>query len=260
MWSNKKKKRPNRSANIKSYLGGLHGVDVDSDGINNDHDSHQSSDSKMQSYNPQSAQPPVSVLVEIPEEFDIAPRFPSRNEKRADRLRSPSNGANQKQRERDRRRADAKDSAAIAEIGNNIMDLDNYMLSVFHDDSSVYTKATTDTSYSSSASSCSTASTRRRHRGACRNRRGDSRRSDDSARQSSAAKGIVKGSNWLDSMKKSSMNIFADGEDAWTPSKGWRTAPKKTPVETKPQGNWNHWDPAFDDPVFDSTKQERLEI
>ena len=56
-------------------------------------------------------------------------------------------------------------------------------------------------------------------------------------------------------MKKSSMNIFVDGGDGWTPTNGWRVASKKSTWDLKPDGLFND-----KDPIFDSIKKERLEI
>jgi len=257
MWSNKGKSIHDRSANIKSYLGGFHGLNEDAEEIDNENDNDSlSKETDTTSCSVPNTQSPVSALFEIPEELDIA-RFPSRYED-AGRCASLTTGENQQRKEQEhgRETANTNDSAAVAEIGNNLMDLDNYMLSVFHmnDDASVYTKATTDTSFSSSISSSSTASTRRRHRGAFRDRR-DIRRNDDSLQQHNNTNRNEKGHNWLESMKKSSMNIFVDGEDGWTPSKGWCMANKKTTWDLKPNEHWN-----ARNPIFDSIKKERLEI
>jgi len=248
MWNNKGK-TIHRSANIKSYLGGFHSLNVAGDEIDNnvdDYGSQSSRKTKTVACSIPNAKSMVSVLVEIPEELDIA-RFPSRYEEDAGRFKYPTTKGNQQQ---SRRSVDTNDSAAVVEIGNNLMDLDNYILSVFHmnDDASVYTKATTDTNFSSSNSSSSTSSTRRRHRGASRNRRGENRRCNNTNR-------IEKGCNWLESMKKSSMNIFVDGEDGWTPTNGWRVASKKSTWDLKPDRVFNDRDP-----IFDSIKKERLEI
>jgi len=60
------------------------------------------------------------------------------------------------------------------------------------------------------------------------------------------------------------MNIFVEGEDGWTPSKGW----KKTNTDNRNKDNKKKgWDPNPQDeywnncdPIFDSIKHERLEI
>lgn len=188
----------------------------------------------------------------IPEELEAA-HFPSRYD------RKKNNGQQQQQHNR---RASSKrdDSAAVAEIGNNIMDLDNYMLSVFHmnDDASIYTKSTADTSLSSSSSCTSASSTRRRHRGAFRNRMKEARqddRDDDSVNNRTVTKRNEKGSTWLESMQKSSKTIFVEGKNGWTPTKGWHTTNESRGWDLKPGGSWNDIDP-----VFDSIKKQRLEI
>lgn len=253
MWSNKGKNIRKRSANIKSYLGGFRDLNVDADdevNVNNDNDVTQSTTTKeikIVSCSPTTtpktqSQVSGTVLVEIPEEFDIA-RFPSRIEDNAVGGTTPSKTGRK------------DDSAAVAEIGNNLMDLDNYMMSVYHmnDDGSA-----TETTFSSSVSSCSTVSTRRRHRGAFRNRRKDVSRNGDNGlqQQRNNTTGInEKACGWLESMKKSSMNIFVDGQDNWTPSTGWSSAHKNTAWDSKPDTHWNE-----KDPIFDSIKKERLEI
>lgn len=257
MWSNKSKKIHSRSANIKGYLGGFQGLDVDADEIDYNSNSHAKGKNVRSCPVPRT-QSLVSVLVEIPEDLDTA-RFPSRYEQDGSRFNSPTSRMNQhlKEQQFGRQSSNTNRSAAVAEIGNNLMDIDNYMLSVFHmnDDASVYTKATTDASLSSSNSSSSTASTRRRHRGAFRMRKKGIRRNDDSLEKCNNMNRNGKGYNWMESMKKSSMNIFVDGEDAWTPSKGWHIANDKTVWDLKPDGHWNDRHP-----IFDSIKKERLEI
>ena len=259
MWSNKvRRKFQSRSANVKSYLGGFQGLNADADDSDHSDNENNNSQHVEVASSPSNAQPLVSVLVEIPEEFDIA-----------DAGRTATLANNRKPNGR-RDSSIKDDSAAVSEIGNNLDDLDNYMMSVFHmnDDASVYTKATTDTTFSCSNSSCSTVSTRRRHRGAAKNRRRDDHLGEKE-----------KGSTcWLESMKKSSMNIFLDGEEGWTPKEGWRMTDKKKEWDSKPDGHWNEKDPFFDpsqqrletdskpdeqwnekDPFFDPS-QQRLEI
>jgi hypothetical protein len=254
MWSNKGKKLHYRSANIKSHLGGFHGLNVYEDETDSDIDSHTKETENFSSSVP-NTQSQVSVLVEIPEEFDLASRY----EEDADRYRYPSTRGKQQQKEQENcsGSANTNDSAAVAEIGNNLMDLDNYMLSVFHmnDDASVYTKATADTTLSSSNSSSSSVSTRRRHRGAFRNRKREIPKNEDGLQQRNVTNRNEKGNSWLESMKRSSMNMFVDGEDDWTPSKGWSMDQKNPSWDLKPDGHWNDINP-----IFDSIKKERLEI
>mmetsp|Transcript_34835 Transcript_34835/g.73066 ORF Transcript_34835/g.73066 Transcript_34835/m.73066 type:complete len:251 (-) Transcript_34835:812-1564(-) len=250
MWANKDKITHKRSANIKGYLGGFRSLPVDDeeDGIETGSLSSAAETNFIASNGPSV----VSVLVEIPEELEAA-HFPSRYD------RKKNNGQQQQQHNR---RASSKrdDSAAVAEIGNNIMDLDNYMLSVFHmnDDASIYTKSTADTSLSSSSSCTSASSTRRRHRGAFRNRMKEARqddRDDDSVNNRTVTKRNEKGSTWLESMQKSSKTIFVEGKNGWTPTKGWHTTNESRGWDLKPGGSWNDIDP-----VFDSIKKQRLEI
>jgi len=257
MWSNKTKKIRSRSANVKGYLGGFRGLDVDTDEIDCNINSH-AKEPNVRSCSGPKTQSLVSVLVQIPEDLDTA-RFPLRNEEDAGPFKYRTSKMNHhlKEQESGRLSCNTNESAAVAEIGNNLMDIDNYMLSVFHmnDDASVYTKATADASLSSSNSSCSTASTRRRHRGAFRMRKKKIGRNDDILEQCNNMNRNGKGCNWLESMKESSMNIFVDGEDAWTPSKGWHIANDKTVWDLKPDRHWNDRHP-----IFDSVKRERLEI
>ena len=56
-------------------------------------------------------------------------------------------------------------------------------------------------------------------------------------------------------MNKSSMNMFVDGEDDWTPGKGWSITQKSPSWDLKTD---DHWDEI--DPIFDSIQKERLEI
>ncbi|KAL3925994.1 MAG: hypothetical protein SGILL_000041 [Bacillariaceae sp.] len=158
-----------------------------------------------------------------------------------------------KQRQNERA-ATKDDSAAIVEIEKNLDDMDTYLLSIYMNDSaSIYTKATTDSSFSSSSSVSSSYSTRQRHHGAHRNRRRcASRQSPHSPqqRQQQSNKG-----SWVDSMRAAaSTNYFVEGDGGWTPRKGWQIKPKKT------------WDPEPDDRwndglnVFDAVQAERLEI
>lgn len=246
MWSNKAKKIQYRSANIKSHLGGFHVLNVDADendsDIDIDIDSHTKETENTQSQ--------VSVLVEIPEEFDLASRYED-----AGRYRYPSTRGKQQPKEQENcsRSANTTDSAAVAEIGNNLLDLDNYMLSVFHmnDDASVYTKATAETTFSSSNSSSSSVSTRRRHRGAFKSRNKEIPKKDYGLQR----RRNEKGNSWLESMNKSSMNMFVDGEDDWTPGKGWSITQKSPSWDLKTD---DHWDEI--DPIFDSIQKERLEI
>ena len=145
-------------------------------------------------------------------------------------------------------------SAAVVEIGNNLMDLDNYMLSAFHmnDDASVFTKATAETGFSSSNSVSSISSTRKRHRGAFRNRI-DRRQDHDNTQLFTNSN--KRAHNWVDSMKESSMNVFQDGGNGWTPSSGWRVDDERSGWEKSPDRQWN-----ARDPIFDFVKLERLEI
>ncbi len=220
MWSTKgKKKLQKRSANVKNFLGGGLAAEAEN---NNDNNSHS-----LNSGSAHSISQPQRVLVEIPEELDIAE-------------------SSQQQNTNHYRKHDTKDdSAAISEIGNNLDDLDNYMMSVFYNTDDAI--STAETSYSCSVSSTSTISTRRRHRGAANNRRKDPRK-DNLKQQNSGS------SNWLESMRNSSMNIFVDGEDGWTPSKGWSMSKKKE-FDAKPDEQWSNMDP-----FFDSISKERLEI
>eukprot|EP00531_Pseudo-nitzschia_arenysensis_P008375 CAMPEP_0116131728 /NCGR_PEP_ID=MMETSP0329-20121206/9164_1 /TAXON_ID=697910 /ORGANISM="Pseudo-nitzschia arenysensis, Strain B593" /LENGTH=230 /DNA_ID=CAMNT_0003626185 /DNA_START=154 /DNA_END=846 /DNA_ORIENTATION=+ len=230
MWSNKgKKKFQKRTANVKSYLGGLQGLNAENDNDNN-------SQKEVSSCSSPISQPLGKVLVEIPEELDIAD---------AGRSTTPTrNNYNSRSQSQVPKHDTKDDSAAIAEIANDLMDLDNYMMSVFYhsDDASVYTKATADTSYSCSNSSSSTISSRRRHRGAAQNRRRDDRKN--------RLQQTERGTNWLESMRNSSMNIFVDGEDGWTPAKGW-SMQKKKEWESKPDGHW-------DAPIFDSKEHSEI--
>ncbi|KAG7353218.1 hypothetical protein IV203_009267 [Nitzschia inconspicua] len=156
---------------------------------------------------------------------------------------------NQKITEMKRRwneRAQGKDdSSAIVEIQRNLDDIDNYLLSIYmNDDASIYTKATTDSSFSSASSVSSSFSTRQRHRGAYKSRRGVSRHAQQQQQGS-----------WLESMRESASSVFVEGEGGWTPLRGWSIDPKKT------------WDPQPDDRwkddslnVFETVSKERLEI
>ena len=223
MWSTKgKKKFQKRSANVKNFLGGGLAAEADN---NNDNNSQPLNSSSAHSI----SQPQlVNVLVEIPEELDIAESSQQQN---TNHYPVPKH--------------DTKDdSAAISEIGNNLDDLDNYMMSVFYNTDDAI--STAETSYSCSVSSTSTISTRRRHRGAAKNRKKDPRK-ESSLQQNGS-------SNWLESMRNSSMNIFVDGEDGWTPSKGWSMSKKKE-FDAKPDEQWSNMDP-----FFDSISKERLEI
>ena len=223
MWLNhkEKKKHNNRSANVKTFRGRTRfsPLTADIDEVENNH----LSDEMLEFGSGSNHREQVSVLVEIPEEMEG--------------LTSRKSAENK------------NDSAAIDEICKNLNDMDNYMLSVFHmnDDASVcqsaYTMATADTSFSSSSSAASSVSTRKRHRGAFRNRRRDSLRSNGSMQSQQQRQ---KASNWLESMKESSKNIFVDGGDSWTPSKGWHVAAKKTLWDSKPDGRWDDANPFFD--------------
>jgi len=255
MFSYKLKKRNNRSANIKRYLGGLQGLNVDADEIDDSSDS-QSMGTGIDTCSTPNLQSQVSILLEIPEELDAA-RSPSRYEDDASRLASTTKKQNQKLKDHARRSDNSRcDSAAVVEIGSNLMDLDNYMLSAFHmnDDTSVFTKATADTGFSSSNSTSSILSTRNRHRGAFRNRR-DTVRFHDSLKRRDTIHRNKKAHNWLDSMKKSSMDIFQDGGDGWTPSRGWCIVDEKSGWNTNTDRHWNDRDP-----IFDVVQMERLEI
>ena len=229
MWSNKgKRKIQRKTANVRGYLGG---------GFQGMADENDHSTMTTSSVTPSKMQSQGSVLVEIPEELDMA---------EASRKVSPLKDDSSHQREVSNRDSSTKsDSAAVAEISKNLDDLDNYMMSVFYsnDGMSVYTKATTSSTVSVSSSS-STVSTRRRHRGAALNR------------SKEIGKAHVAGSAWLESMKKSSMNIFVDGEEGWTPKLGWQMTDKKKEWDSKPQDN--HWNKK--DAMFDSMATERLEI
>lgn len=242
MWSNRgKKKIERKTANIKGFLGGgFQGLAADADGCGHSENDHSTSGET--SVTPTKNELQVSVLVEIPEELDIAD---------AGRGVSPLKDDSSHQEASNRDSSNRDDSAAVAEIGNNLDDLDNYMMSVFHsnDDISVYTSAT-QTTFSCSNSSCSTISTRRRHRGAALNRSKDVRKSKGSIDVSNT------GSAWLESMKKSSMNIFVDGEEGWTPKTGWQMTEKKKEWDSKPEDD--HWNKK--DVMFDSMATECLEI
>jgi hypothetical protein len=250
MWSNSNRKA--KAVNIKSYLGVGRFTTLSVELEENNESSSSLSNAacnSCQSSSSSLSSKKVSVLVEIPEELDQTARNSMK---------------------------EVGDSAVVTEIGNNLMDLDNYMLSVFHmenDASSIYTTGTPDTASlsSSSSSSTSTVSTRRRHRGAYRSRKEDILKQSQKQHQQQQLDRIIinkkkhsHSNNWIDSMRISSMNIFVEGEDGWTPSKGWkRTSTDNKNKDIKRKG----WDPNPQDeywnncdPIFDSIKHERLEI
>ena len=248
MFTYKAKRRENRSANVKKYLSGFRGLNLDADEIDDGSD-FPSKETGVDTCSIPNSQRAVSVLVEVPEELDLTAKDCShikhstsrRNQKLKDRISTSENSTS--------------NSAAVVEIGNNLMDLDNYMLSAFHmsDEASLYTKATADTGFSSSNSSSSISSTRKRHKGAFRNRIG-SRRDRENPQRLGILNRNKKAHNWLDSMKESSMNIFEDG-DGWTPSSGWRMADATSAWDMKPDRRWN-----AKDTMFDCFKTERFEI
>ena len=160
----------------------------------------------------------------------------------------------------------ADDISAIQEIENSLSDVDTYLLSIYmNDDASIYTKAT-DSSFSSSGSVSSTNSTRRRHRGAYHNRRRISSSSSSSSSRNGGDKNnkTIGGNTWLDTMRESSQNFFVDNQGGWTASKGWQMQPAKktwdncTQPNTTTNTNDGWWNDV--DPIFDSVKEERLEI
>ncbi len=238
MFSTKgKRKIQRKTANVRGYLGGgFQGMAGEADGCCHSEGDHSPMTSSCAT--PNKIQSQGSVLVEIPEELDIA---------EASREVSPlKDDSSHREQVSNRDSSTKSDSAAVAEIAKNLDDLDNYMMSVFYsnDDLSVYTKATTDSTTFSCSSSCSTVSTRRRHRGASLNR------------SKEVGKSHVAGSAWSESMKKSSMNIFVDGEEGWTPKLGWHMTEKKKEWDSKPEDK--HWNKK--DAMFDSMATERLEI
>lgn len=251
MFSYKAKRRHNPPRDIKNYLGGFRGLNVDADEIDDDCD-FPSKETGVDAFSVPKPQNDVSVLVEIPENLNFSPLHSScqkndsyasrRNQKLKDRMSMSENSIS--------------NSATVIEIGNSLMDLDNYLLSAFHmsDEASTYTKTTAETGFSSSNSSSSISSTRKRHRGAFRNRI-DSRRDHNDPQRLGILNGNKKAHNWLDSMKESSMGIFEDDGDGWTPSSGWRKADKKSEWDMKPDRQWN-----VRDQIFDCVKRERLEI
>ena len=93
MFSYKGRKRNSRSVNIKGYLGGLQGLNVDPDEIDDNSDS-QSMGTDIDARSIPNLQSPVSVLLEIPEELDtVSP--PSRYGEDACRLSSTTTKRNQ---------------------------------------------------------------------------------------------------------------------------------------------------------------------
>jgi len=165
------------------------------------------------------------------------------------------------------------------------LDIDNYMLSVYHmkDDDCASTAAAslcnTSFSSSSSCSSTSTTSLRRRHRGAASNRKRKERTIDHPIMDNTDHNN--NNNSWIDSMRSvsSSMNTMTmnmsifdvEGEEeaeknSWTPLKGWNTTP--TTIQDKNMNMvWDsnpeddYWS-KNDNPLFDRIKvhEEQSEI
>jgi hypothetical protein len=118
------------------------------------------------------------------------------------------------------------------ELDSDLNDMDNYMLSVYiNDESSVYSKGTASTSFSSSSSS-SVLSTRSRHRGAYWKRK----------------QKLKEQPTWIESMQDLE---FLHG---WTPNRGWQITRKQWDNEPDPNVWTDHCR------VFDQVPRKRIEI
>jgi hypothetical protein len=118
------------------------------------------------------------------------------------------------------------------ELAGDLHDMDNYMLSVYmNDESSVYTKGTASTGFSSSSSS-SVLSTRTRHRGAYWKRK----------------QTLKEQPTWMESMQDLE---FMHG---WTPKRGWQIARKQWDTQPNPLV----WTERCR--VFDQVPKVRIEI